>query len=446
MHSRPLVLIIDDQPENIEVLGETLADICDISFALSGAEGLALLESSMPDLILLDVMMPGMDGYKVIDILQGDPRTCDVPVIFVTARTDAESETRALAAGAKDFIHKPINQKVVQARIRTQLQSLQQRRELQSLNQQLSDSLSEMQATQRQLLILRTAIEQSPVSVVVTNSDTAIEYVNPSFRRVTGYTEEEALGHNPNVLKSGLTDPMVYKDLWDTLTSGKPWTGELINRTKAGTTYVEEAHIAPVKDEQGVTTHYVGIKMDITERKKALERLDYLAHYDALTNLPNRGLFFDRVKQGLALAQRHEQKLAVLFLDLDKFKPINDTWGHAVGDLVLQEAARRMEACLRVSDTVGRMGGDEFVILLLNIHSVADAMLVGEKIRRALNDPFVIDGHTLHISSCQGVALYPEHGRTAMELAKHADSAMYQAKDSGRDKVMVFDPAMTEGQ
>lgn len=446
MHSRPLVLIIDDQPENIEVLGETLADLCDVTFALSGPEGLELLASNLPDLILLDVMMPGMDGYEVIGILQGDPRTRDVPVMFVTARTDAESETRALAAGAKDFLHKPINQKVVQARIRAQLQSLQHRRELQALNQQLSESLSAIQAAQRQLLILRTAIEQSPVSVVVTNSDAAIEYVNPAFRRVTGYAKEEALGHNPKVLKSGLTDPAVYKDLWDTLTAGKPWQGELINRTKTGETYIEEAHIAPVKDEQGVTTHYVGIKMDITERKKALERLDHLAHYDALTNLPNRGLFFDRVKQGLALAQRHEQKLAVLFLDLDKFKPINDTWGHAVGDLVLQEAARRMEACLRESDTVGRMGGDEFVILLLNIHSKADAILVGEKIRRTLNEPFMIEGHTLHISSCLGVALYPEHGRTTTELAKHADTAMYQAKDSGRDKVMVFDPAMAEGQ
>ena len=446
MQARPLVLIIDDQPENIEVLGETLADICDISFALSGPDGLALLASSLPDLILLDVMMPGMDGYEVIDILQGDPRTRDIPVIFVTARTDAESETRALAAGAKDFIHKPINQRVVQERIRGQLYNLQQRREMQSLNQRLSESLAAMKAAQRQLLILQTAIEQSPVSVVVTNIDATIEYVNPAFRRVTGYAQEEALGCNPKVLKSGLTDPAVYKDMWDSLTAGEPWQGELINRTKAGETYIEEAHIAPVKDEQGVTTHYVGIKMDITERKKALEQLDHLAHYDALTNLPNRGLFLDRLKQGLALSQRHERKLALLFLDLDKFKPINDNWGHGVGDLVLQEASRRMEACVRESDTVARMGGDEFVILLLNIHCESDAVLVGEKIRSALNEPFMIDEHTLSISSCLGVALYPEHGNTATELARHADTAMYQAKENGRNKVMVFNPAMPEGQ
>lgn len=445
MHSRPLVLIIDDQPENIEVLGETLGDLCDVTFALSGPEALELLASSLPDLILLDVMMPGMDGYEVIDILRGDPRTRDIPVIFVTARTDAESETRALAAGAKDFLHKPINQRVVQARIRTQLQGLQHRRELQALNQQLSESLSAIQAAQRQLQILRTAIEQSPILVVVTNSDATIEYVNPAFLRVTGYAKEEAMGHNPKVLKSGLTDPAVYKDMWDTVTAGKPWHGELINRTKTGETYVEEAHIAPVKDEHGVTTHYVGIKMDITERKKAIEQLDHLAHYDVLTNLPNRALFFDRVKQALAVAQRHEQKLAVLFLDLDKFKPINDTWGHDVGDLVLQEAARRMESCLRESDTVGRVGGDEFVALLLNIGSEADAVRVAEKIRHALNQAFLIEGHTLSISSCLGIALYPEHGRTPVELAKHADTAMYQAKASGRDKVMVFDPEMAGG-
>lgn len=195
-------------------------------------------------------------------------------------------------------------------------------------------------------------------------------------------------------------------------------------------------------DATGQRQHYVAIKLDITARKHAQEKLDHLAHYDVLTNLPNRSLFMDRVERGLTLAKRHDKPLALLFIDLDKFKPINDTWGHAVGDLVLQEVAQRMQSCVRESDTVSRVGGDEFVVLLLNLSNAADAMMVAEKIRSALNEPIQLQDKTLSISSCIGVALYPEHGQTQMELSRHADAAMYQAKERGRDRVVLFEPSM----
>lgn len=439
---RPQVLIVDDQPENIEVLGETLADICEIGFALSGPEGLAQVAESLPDLILLDVMMPDMNGYEVLEILQRDPRTHDIPVIFVTARIDTESETRGIEAGAVDFIHKPINPQVVKTRVSANLERAQQRTALTQLNQKLEQSLAEIKAAQNKLLVLSTAIEQCPMTVMVTDSESLIEYVNPHFTKTTGYSFEEVQGKKTSILKSGLTDQMVYRDLWEHIIRGQSWLGEIINCTKDGKTYVEETHIAPVVDAEGQHSHYVAIKIDITERKHAQAKLDHLAHYDVLTNLPNRSLFVERVQHGLTLAKRENQLLGLLFLDLDKFKPINDTWGHAVGDLVLQEVAQRMQSCVRESDTVSRIGGDEFVVLLLNLTSPTDALLVAEKIRVTLNQPMLLDGKTLSISSCIGVALYPEHGLSQVELSRHADAAMYQAKERGRDRVVLFEAGM----
>lgn len=439
---RPQVLIVDDQPENIEVLGETLADICDIGFALSGQEGLAQVDDELPDLILLDVMMPDMNGYEVLAHLRSNPRTRDVPVIFVTARIDPDSETQGIEAGAVDFIHKPINPQVVKTRVSAHLERAQQRAALAELNRQLEQSLADIKAAQNKLQVLSTAIEQSPLTVMVTDTQGRIEYVNPYFTQLTGYSFDEVCGQRPSMLKSGLTDQLVFRDLWTELSHGHRWIGEIINRTKYGQTYVEETHIAPVIDAEGRHSHYVAIKLDITERKHSQEKLDHLAHYDVLTNLPNRSLFMDRVERGLALAKRHTSLLALLFIDLDKFKPINDIWGHAIGDLVLQEVAQRMQSCVRESDTVSRVGGDEFIVLLLNLSSPTDALQVAEKIRMALNEPMLLDGKVLSVSSCIGVALYPEHGQTQTELSRHADAAMYQAKERGRNQVVLFEPMM----
>ena len=280
-------------------------------------------------------------------------------------------------------------------------------------------------------------LEASPVAMLLFDDQGIVTNANPAAQKQFGYTREGLVG--------------VSVDRFQPMRSSAPeghgentgqkegvLTSEGLYERKDGSKFIALRSVSALSDETGEESSYLETLVDITELKEAQENLQRLAHYDTLTNLPNRSLFFDLVDQGMALARREKSQLAILFLDLDKFKPINDTWGHAVGDLVLQEVARRIAACLRESDTVGRVGGDEFLALLLNLNSVEDAIRVGEKIREALNQPFLVEDKTLSVSSCIGIALYPDHGSTAVELTEHADMAMYQAKEAGRDRVVVY--------
>ncbi|MCK2088875.1 SpoIIE family protein phosphatase [Thauera aromatica] len=267
---RSNILIVDDAISNIETLAKILESDCDVSIATSGPKALDLLtRSARPDLILLDVMMPGMDGFEVFDAIKRMPALCDIPVIFITAMSDAASEFRALAAGAMDFIQKPFNPAVVLARVQLHLGLVQQRKDLEALNLKLAQSLLETQQAQEKMRVLATALEYSPTSVLITSPAGLIEYVNPHFVRSTGYTADEVVSKNPRLLSSGLTGRDVYKNLWATLHRGEVWSGELINRAKDGRIYRAEAHIAPVKDDQGRTSRYVAIQLDITSKHEA---------------------------------------------------------------------------------------------------------------------------------------------------------------------------------
>jgi diguanylate cyclase (GGDEF)-like protein/PAS domain S-box-containing protein len=214
--------------------------------------------------------------------------------------------------------------------------------------------------------------------------------------------------------------------------------GEFELRRKDGSTVWVETTITDLRDSEGNLAGVVGVTRDISERKRNEARMRELALHDALTGLPNRTLFSDRLRQALAAAQRERRRLAVMFIDLDKFKPINDEHGHAVGDELLKEVAKRMHACVRESDTVARIGGDEFVVLLRSVEGGPLAVGVGEKIRHSLNEPFEVLGLRLEISCCIGVALSPEHGVDEIELSKNADAAMYWAKAHGRDNVQLY--------
>jgi len=283
------------------------------------------------------------------------------------------------------------------------------------------------------LRILVKAVEQSPVSIIVTDNKGIIEYVNPKFSKVTGYAPEEVLGRTPRILKSGLLTEEFYRDLWQTILSGEEWHGVFHNRTKGGEMLWELASISPIRDEAGNVTHFVSVKEDFTEIKRLQDQMNNLAHHDQLTGLPNRTLFYDRLENAQALAKRRKVGFALFYLDLDGFKAVNDTFGHARGDLLLVAVAKRLAGCLRESDTVARIGGDEFTILLPDLQGREAAAGIAGSIIEALSQTFQCGDSACRIGVSIGVSFYPQDAEDSDQLLSRADKAMYRVKQGGRN-------------
>ena len=300
-------------------------------------------------------------------------------------------------------------------------------------NARLRSEVTRRKTIEQQLRTLTVAIEQNPASVMITDLNGVLQYVNPRFTEVTGYSAAEVLGKNPRLLQSSLTTKETYNQLWSILVQGKIWQGELINRRKNGEVYWEDVHIAPVKDSEGVTTHYVGVKLDITERKAAEEEIKRLAFFDPLTGLPNRRKLLDRLQYAITLNHRANSKFAIFMMDLDKFKAVNDSLGHAAGDELLKQVAARITEHLRDSDMVARLGGDEFVLVLENLKIPEAAEIIALKMIADLTVPFQLsDTDCVQIGASIGISIYPQHGSTPEILMDHADTALYQAKSNGR--------------
>lgn len=308
--------------------------------------------------------------------------------------------------------------------------------------QMLNRELAERKRAEVGMRLAEKVFDIVDAGVLVTDKGTRIIKVNPAFTAITGYTAEDAIGKTPRILSSGAHTREFYSEMWNSINTTGNWQGEIFNRRKNGEFFTEWLSINEVRDSDGNVTNYVSLFSDISERKAAEAQMHNLAHYDPLTGLPNRILLADRLQQAIAAARREKSHMALMFIDLDKFKPINDTLGHYIGDLMLKEVAKRMLECLRESDTAARIGGDEFVVLLPLIEAEPDALAVAEKIRQALYLPFEIAGHDLNISSSIGIAVYPEHGLDEKSLLHNADIAMYYAKAAGRNCVMIFESGM----
>lgn len=296
--------------------------------------------------------------------------------------------------------------------------------------------------TDGKLQKLSLAVEQSPSIVMVTNPQGLIEYVNPKFTEVTGYASEEVLGKNPNILKSGKVPEEDFKKLWETVRAGREWQGEFINRKKNGELYWERATISAIKNSEGTITHFLAVKEDITKSKWAEETIQHMAYYDPLTDLPNRMLFNDRMGQALAQARRKNQLVAILFLDLDRFKVINDTLGHTMGDLLLRSVSERLKKVSREGDTIARMGGDEFIFLLTGITEVDEAVKMAQNILQVLKPAFNLEGHEAHITPSIGVSVFPYDGSDGVTLVKNADAALNRVKEQGRTNYQLYTPVM----
>ncbi len=302
--------------------------------------------------------------------------------------------------------------------------------------------ITERKHAEANLRLQASAINAASDQIVITNTDGEIEFVNAAFERETGYLAKEVLGRNPRVLKSGKHDEEYYHDLWNTIQAGLTWHGEVVNCNKDGTLSVEDMTITPVRDEAGTIEHFVAIKRNITEKKIYEERLDHLAHHDSLTGLPNRLLFSNRLSQNLAESSRRGSLLAVMFIDLDCFKLINDTLGHNSGDILLREVAGRLTGYLREVDTIARMGGDEFTVILSDVAGSQGAANVAQRILETLAAPFNVSGHELFVSGSIGISMYPEDGTDVETLVKNADTAMYRAKEHGRNNYQFYTKAL----
>ncbi len=310
----------------------------------------------------------------------------------------------------------------------------------------IARDISAQKRAEAELRVSAIAFE-SQDAIIITDADRVMRRVNPAFTRVTGYSAEEAMGRTPALLSSGRQDKSFYREMWATVNERGEWQGEIWNRRKNGEIYPEWLTITAVKDAGGKVVNYVGIFQDITERKNAEERIRNLAFYDVLTQLPNRRLLLDRLHQAIANSGRGNHHGALLFIDLDNFKLLNDTQGHDVGDQLLIQVAQRLQNCVREGDSVARLGGDEFVVMLENldaspVEAANQTEIVAEKILAALNRPYALGAVEHHSTPSIGVALFRDKSDAVDDLLKRADLAMYQAKASGRNTIRFFDPAM----
>lgn len=427
IRQRLSILVIEDDPgdvglirTNVRLAGlRRIGEKDPVVVVPTLAEGIAAAATSKPDVVLLDLSLPDSAGIATVEAMRAV--LPDVPIIILTGQDDHQLAEAALQAGAQDYLLKG--------------QLFQQ----DALGRAIRHALVRQKLESR-LRLFEAALSSVASGIVITDVGAAIEWVNPAFTRITGFELSEIMGRNPGeLLGSGQQDQRFYESMWETLLSGRVWSGELVNRRKDGSLFDEALTISPLTDANGKIRHFVAIKEDISERKASEERVQHLAHHDQLTDLPNRMLLSDRLFQALAQVRRERGTLAVMFLDLDNFKPVNDSLGHDIGDLLLKEVALRLRTCApRDSDTVARLGGDEFVILLAQIDKAADAVMVAGKVLAAINRPFAIGPHQIDISTSIGIAVYPQHGEDVGLLLKNADTAMYHAKKAGRGCYRFF--------
>ncbi len=315
-------------------------------------------------------------------------------------------------------------------------------RKLELANSKLGRTIGKLEKAGEQLQLAAQVFENSRDAITITDSRGTIIAVNEAFTAITGYPAAEIIGKNPKILQSGRHDAEYYRVMWAAIRENGYWQGEIWNKRKNGEIYPEWLKITAVKNRSQITTNYIAVFSDISDDVRAAERIQRLAYYDTLTDLPNRALLSDRLDLAIAHAKRAGCKCAVLFLDMDRFKNINDALGHSIGDQLLQSVAIRLKECVREVDTVARMGGDEFVVILDGMAETDSIMPVARKILHSLSQPYEVEGHSIRATPSIGISVYPDDGADHESLIMSADSAMYHAKENGRNDFRFFTPDM----
>jgi diguanylate cyclase (GGDEF)-like protein/PAS domain S-box-containing protein len=445
MHASPdvtpnaTILIVDDELHNRKLLEALLRPEGYLTRSVAdGEQALAAIAHSAPDLILLDVMMPGMDGYHVARLLKADPVTSDIPIIMVTAQLDRTARLAGLNAGAEEFLTKPVDRAELWLRVRNLLR-------LKAFSAYLKDHTlaleEQVQARTADLHRFRTAMDATADAILLVNR-TTMRFVetNATASRMFGYTREEFLEIGPAELSAGR--PERLETIYDAIIAGhsRHEFADTNLRRKDGTDLPVE--VRRHAHRSGRDWIIVCVLRDMSDRKEVELRLHHLAHYDALTGLPNRVLFYQTLQKTLKQATENGWVVAVLLVDLDRFKSVNDTLGHGGGDELLAQFSSRLLQCVRIRDTVGRLGGDEFALILVMQDDQQGAAVVAAKIRSALRAPFEVDGHAVTLTASIGITVHPDDSSEPETLMKYADTAMYRAKGAGRDTFCFFTAEM----
>ena len=422
LRTSPTILVIEDDPGDANLIRWQLQERDPKAFevvivhALEQAQHKVQLEGLRPDVILLDLNLPDSSGIEGIERCR---RFSSAPVVVLTGLDDNSTIAQAIQQGADDYLHKGADGVTLRKSVRYAI--LRHQRD-------------------NHARIAATVFSHVSEGIVITDPHGIIIDVNESFSRITGYTRDEVIGKKPNLLKSGQHDPDFFSQLWETLLSDGHWHGEVWNRRKSGEIYVETLTITAVRDPLGEVQHYVGLFADITQHKEQQRQLEHIAHYDALTGLPNRVLLSDRLSMAIRHAERRNQRIALVYLDLDGFKTINDTYGHSVGDELLIQVSRRMQATMRESDTIARLGGDEFVAILADLNDIEASLPLYTRLLQAAAEPVHVGKLLLNVSASLGITFYPQVEKLeADQLLRQADQAMYKAKLAGKNTYHIFD-------
>jgi diguanylate cyclase (GGDEF)-like protein/PAS domain S-box-containing protein len=429
------VLIVDDEENNRKLLQLLLrAEGYLTVMASSAEEALSAISRSEPDLILLDIMMPGMNGYELATLLKADSATLNIPIIMLTAQMDRGVRVSGLKAGAEEFLTKPFESTELCLRVRNLLR-LKAFSDFQKNHSAILEQ--EVQSRSADLHRFRVAMDATTDAITLMNRRTMhFVEVNATACRMLGYTREEMLKIGPAQLGAGTSQQLEHA--YDALIAGDAAhvTKETRLRRRDGSRLLVEADLHA--ERCGADWIIVGVIRDITERKEAESRLIQVAHYDALTGLPNRTLFYKNLTRMLSRAAERGWSISLLCIDLDHFKNVNDTRGHALGDELIRQVSNRLVQCVRIRDTVARLGGDEFGVILADLQRQQRAHHVAGRVREILQLPFRLNENEVTVTASTGIACFPGDAADAETLVKYADTAMYQAKQAGRDTFRIF--------
>jgi len=453
-HTKGEVLIVEDTPASLKLLSDLLTEAgYYVRQAPNGELALWTATSRPPELILLDIRMPGIDGFEVCRRLKASPELSQVPVIFLSAQHDTDDKVRGFALGAVDFIAKPFQTEEILARtdahvrlgraqkaLAAERASLEER--VAERTAELAKEVEQRRANEEFLRLASQVFEATQDAIVVTDREARIVATNPAFTQISGYTAQEVVGQSIALLHAGDIDLASYQQMVQSVLKTGHWSGEILARRKNGDTYPGLLSASVVRDDAGQVVNHVAVFMDITERKAEQHLIDFLSNHDALTGLPNRMLARQRFDHTLAAARREGRCVAVLCLDLDRFKSINDSYGHDMGDKALQVVSKFLSETVREGDTVTRQGGDEFQIIVSDDAQLGATMALAQKILAGLRRELVIDEQQITVTSSIGIAVSLTDGDSFDELVRNGDTALFRAKEIGRDNYAFFTERM----